>query len=136
MVSQPKQPPQAVAARPPSVECTCHRNGDREKALRVSAFLMSTTATDQHLSAERGPLPTITTKTAWHGHVVIQGNPYVISTSLPMLQPPELYGCQGFPSNLHSPPTPTDGPHIQQIPPRSNGTATASAPTPWQRYCE
>lgn len=82
------------------VECTLSPEVIEEKALRVAAFLMSYYGTD-NTSAPNAPLPTITTKDRLAlVTVVIQGNPYVIiDIGLRMLQPPELYGCQGFPSN-------------------------------------
>lgn len=82
------------------VECTLSPDVIEEKALRVAAFLMSYYGTD-NTSAPSAPLPTITTKDRLAlVTVVIQGNPYVIiDIGLRMLQPIELYACQGFPSN-------------------------------------
>ena len=82
------------------VECTLSPEVIEEKALRVAAFLMSYYGTD-NLSAPDSPLPTITTKDRLAlVTVVYQGTPYVIiDIGLRMLQPRELYGCQGFPSN-------------------------------------
>lgn len=82
------------------VECTLSPEVIEEKALRVAAFLMSYYGTD-NLSAADAPLPTITTKDRLAlVTVVYQGTPYVIiDIGLRMLQPRELYGCQGFPSN-------------------------------------
>lgn len=82
------------------VECTLSPEVIEEKALRVAAFLMSYYGTD-NLSAADAPLPTITTKDRLAlVTVVYQGTPYVIiDIGLRMLQPSELYGCQGMPSN-------------------------------------
>lgn len=82
------------------IECTLSPEVIEEKALRVAAFLMSYYGTD-NTSAPGAPLPTITTKDRLAlVTVVIQGNPYVIiDIGLRMLQPIELYACQGFPSN-------------------------------------
>ncbi|OWL90101.1 DNA cytosine methyltransferase [Halopseudomonas aestusnigri] len=82
------------------VECTLSPEVIEEKALRVAAFLMSYYGTD-NLSAADAPLPTITTKDRLAlVTVVYQGTPYVIiDIGLRMLQPRELYGCQGMPSN-------------------------------------
>ncbi|RGP57044.1 DNA cytosine methyltransferase [Pseudomonas abyssi] len=82
------------------VECTLSPEVIEEKALRVAAFLMSYYGTD-NLSAPDSPLPTITTKDRLAlVTVVYQGTPYVIiDIGLRMLQPRELYGCQGMPSN-------------------------------------
>jgi DNA (cytosine-5)-methyltransferase 1 len=69
-------------------------------ALRVAAFLMSYYGTD-NTSGAAAPLPTVTTKDRLAlVTVVIKGTPYVIvDICLRMLQPPELYAAQGFPSS-------------------------------------
>lgn len=68
-----------------------------EKALRVSAFLMSYYGTD-NTSGLNDPLPTITTKDRLALVTVIyQGTPYIIvDIKLRMLKPKELYSAQGF----------------------------------------
>lgn len=82
------------------VQCTLSPEVIEEKALRVAAFLMSYYGTD-NISAADAPLPTITTKDRLAlVTVMYQGNTYVIiDITLRMLQPKELYGCQGLPSN-------------------------------------
>lgn len=84
------------------VQCTLSPEVIEEKALRVAAFLMSYYGTD-NISAADAPLPTITTKDRLAlVTVVYQGATYVIiDITLRMLQPKELYGCQGFPSNYN-----------------------------------
>jgi len=68
-----------------------------EKALRVSAFLMSYYGTD-NMSSVNEPLPTITTKDRLALVTVIyQGMPYlIVDIKLRMLKPKELYSAQGF----------------------------------------
>jgi len=84
------------------VQCTLSPEVIEEKALRVAAFLMSYYGTD-NISAADAPAPTITTKDRLAlVTVMYQGNTYVIiDITLRMLQPKELYGCQGFPSNYN-----------------------------------
>jgi DNA (cytosine-5)-methyltransferase 1 len=68
-----------------------------EKALRVSAFLMSYYGTE-NVSAANDPLPTITTKDRLALVTVIyQGTPHlIVDIKLRMLKPKELYSAQGF----------------------------------------
>ncbi|WVM88979.1 hypothetical protein UMZ34_24270 [Halopseudomonas pachastrellae] len=71
-----------------------------EKALRVAAFLINYYGNGDARDPGK-PLDTITTKDRLAlVTVVYQGTPYVIiDIGLRMLQPRELYGCQGMPSN-------------------------------------
>lgn len=80
--------------------CTLSPEMVEEKALRVASFLMSYYGTD-NLSSPIDPLRTITTKDRLAlVTVYLFGHPYVIvDIGLRMLQPPELYGCQGMPAN-------------------------------------
>lgn len=82
------------------VEYTLSQEVVEEKALRVAAFLMSYYGTD-NLSSPDEPLRTITTKDRLAlVTVYLWGHPFVIiDICLRMLQPYELYGCQGMPSN-------------------------------------
>ena len=82
------------------VEYTLSPDMVEEKALRVAAFLMSYYGTD-NLSSPNEPLRTITTKDRLALVTVhLWGHPFVIiDICLRMLQPYELYGCQGMPSN-------------------------------------
>lgn len=68
-----------------------------EKALRVSAFLMSYYGTD-NMSSVNEPVPTITTKDRLALVTVIyRGMPYlIVDIKLRMLKPKELYSAQGF----------------------------------------
>lgn len=68
-------------------------------ALRVAAFLMRYYGEGGQWNDLREPAPTITTKDRLAlVTVYIKGDPYVIvDIRLRMLQPPELYACQGFP---------------------------------------
>jgi len=68
-----------------------------EKALRVSAFLMSYYGTD-NMSSVNEPVPTITTKDRLALVTVIyKGMPYlIVDIKLRMLKPKELYSAQGF----------------------------------------
>ncbi|MBL4835772.1 MAG: DNA cytosine methyltransferase [Pseudomonas sp.] len=99
-VSNPAPTMTAGAEHHALVQCTLSPEVIEEKALRVAAFLMSYYGTD-NTSAPGAALPTITTRDRLAlVTVVIQGNPYVIiDIGLRMLQPIELYACQGFPSN-------------------------------------
>ena len=82
------------------VECTLSPEVIEEKALRVAAFLINYYGNGDARDPGK-PLDTITTKDRLAlVTVVYQGTPYVIiDIGLRMLQPRELYGCQGFPSN-------------------------------------
>lgn len=68
-----------------------------DKALRVSAFLMSYYGTD-NMSGVDQPTPTITTKDRLALVTVIyHGTPYlIVDITLRMLKPKELYSAQGF----------------------------------------
>jgi DNA (cytosine-5)-methyltransferase 1 len=68
-----------------------------DKALRVSAFLVSYYCTD-NMSGMNEPLPTITTKDRLAlVTVVYKGTPYlIVDIKLRMLKPKELYSAQGF----------------------------------------
>lgn len=82
------------------VECTLapdHEAG----ALRVAAFLMRYYGEGGQHSDLRDPAATITTKDRLAlVTVTIQGTPYVVvDIGLRMLQPRELYACQGFPGS-------------------------------------
>lgn len=74
-----------------------HQDGVIDKALRVSAFLMSYYGTD-NISPADEPLPTITTKDRLALVTVIyRGTPYlIVDITLRMLKPKELYSAQGF----------------------------------------
>ena len=70
-------------------------------ALRCAAFLMTYYGTGDNGHSLGDPLATVTTRdrlalvTVW-----LKGEPWVIvDIGLRMLVPPELYGCQGFPSD-------------------------------------
>lgn len=82
------------------VECTLSPEVIEEKALRVAAFLINYYGNGDARDPGK-PLDTITTKDRLAlVTVVYQGTPYVIiDIGLRMLQPRELYGCQGMPSN-------------------------------------
>lgn len=82
------------------VQCTLSPEVIEEKALRVAAFLVNYYGQGEPRDLMQ-PLDTITTRDRLAlVTVVIQGNPYVIiDIGLRMLQPIELYACQGFPSN-------------------------------------
>lgn len=82
------------------VECTLSPEVIEEKALRVAAFMINYYGQGEARDLIK-PLDTITTRDRLAlVTVVIRGNPYVIiDIGLRMLQPAELYGCQGFPSN-------------------------------------
>lgn len=71
-----------------------------DKALRVSAFLVSYYGTDNMSQADE-PLPTITTKDRLALVTVIyRGTPYlIVDITLRMLKPKELYSAQGFDSD-------------------------------------
>ena len=73
-----------------------------EKALRVAALLINYYGNGDARNPAM-PLDTITTKDRLAlVTVVYQGATYVIiDITLRMLQPKELYGCQGFPSNYN-----------------------------------
>lgn len=68
-----------------------------EKALRVSAFIMSYYGTD-NFSGIDAPVPTITTKDRLALVTVIyKGTPhYIVDIKFRMLEPPELYSATGF----------------------------------------
>lgn len=72
-----------------------------EGALRVAAFLMRYYGEGGQLGDPELPLATITTRDRLAlVTVTIQGTPYVVvDIGLRMLQPRELYSCQGFPSS-------------------------------------
>ena len=69
-------------------------------ALRVAAFLISYYGTENMSGCDQ-PAPTITTKDRLGlVTVMVKGTPYVIvDIRLRMLQPPELYRAQGFPTD-------------------------------------
>lgn len=83
------------------MECTLSQDVIEEKALKVAAFLMTYYGSGENISSLNDPLRTITTKDRLALVTVhLKGTPYVIvDIGLRMLQPPELYGCQGMPSN-------------------------------------
>ena len=82
------------------VECTLSPEVIEEKALRVAAFLINYYGNGDARDPGK-PLDTITTRDRLALVTVLyQGTPYVIiDIGLRMLQPRELYGCQGMPSN-------------------------------------
>ena len=82
------------------VECTLSPEVIKEKALRVAAFLINYYGNGDARDPGK-PLDTITTRDRLALVTVLyQGTPYVIiDIGLRMLQPRELYGCQGMPSN-------------------------------------
>ena len=84
------------------VQCTLSPEVIEEKALRVAAFLINYYGNGEARNPAK-PLDTITTKDRLAlVTVVYQGATYVIiDITLRMLQPKELYGCQGFPSNYN-----------------------------------
>tara|TARA_R110002111_G_scaffold38054_2_gene72678 strand:+ start:1781 stop:3595 length:1815 start_codon:yes stop_codon:yes gene_type:complete len=84
------------------VQCTLSPAVIEEKALRVAAFLINYYGNGDARNPAM-PLDTITTKDRLAlVTVMYQGNTYVIiDITLRMLQPKELYGCQGFPSNYN-----------------------------------
>ena len=85
-----------------TVQCTLSPEVIEEKALRVAAFLINYYGNGEARNPAK-PLDTITTKDRLAlVTVVYQGATYVIiDITLRMLQPKELYGCQGFPSNYN-----------------------------------
>lgn len=78
------------------VECTLSED-DKEKALRVSAFLTTYYGNGQEFGLDE-PMATITTKDRLALVTVIyKGTPYVIvDIKLRMLKPKELFSAQGF----------------------------------------
>ncbi|MBU0537143.1 MAG: DNA cytosine methyltransferase, partial [Gammaproteobacteria bacterium] len=84
------------------MECTLSQEVIEEKALRVAAFLMSYYGSGGNASSLHDPIPTITTKDRLALVTVHFGDTslILIDICLRMLQPKELYGCQGMPSNF------------------------------------
>lgn len=81
------------------LECTLSREHE-DGALRVAAFLTRYYGEGGQHGDARDPLATITTRDRLAlVTVTLQGTPYVIvDIGLRMLQPHELYRCQGFPA--------------------------------------
>lgn len=98
--SDPLPTATAAAGHHALVECTLSPEVIEEKALRVAAYLINYYGNGDARDPGK-PLDTITTKDRLAlVTVVYQGTPYVIiDIGLRMLQPRELYGCQGMPSN-------------------------------------